>query len=42
MDPKQPFAAAATRVGELVRAESAGALNRFANIVEGAVPVTAE
>ena len=36
LDEKQPFAAAARRVGDFVRAESAGALDRYANIIEGA------
>jgi hypothetical protein len=36
IDPAQPFAAAARRLGELVRAESAGALDRYADMVEGA------
>ena len=42
MDPTQPFAAAAARCGEFVRTESAGTLDRFANMVEGARPVTAD
>ncbi len=36
INPKQPFAAAARRYGDLVRAESAGALDRYANAVESA------
>ena len=42
MDPTQPFAAAAVRCGEHVRAESAGALDRFANSVECARPIAAD
>jgi sterol 3beta-glucosyltransferase len=34
MDPAQPFAAAAKRVGERVRAESAGACDRYAAVIE--------
>ena len=36
MDPTQPFAAAAARIGAEVRAESAGALETYATAVEGA------
>ena len=38
MDPAQPFAAAAARCGAEIRAESAGALDRYAALVEGATP----
>jgi hypothetical protein len=36
MDPAQPFVAAAKRLGEFVRAESAGAIDKYANVVEAA------
>ena len=36
IDPTKPFAAAARRVSAFVRAESAGALDRYANMVEAA------
>ena len=36
IDPREPFAAAARRYGDFVRAESAGALDRYANMVESA------
>ena len=38
MDPAQPFAAAAARCGAEIRAESAGARDRYAALVEGATP----
>jgi sterol 3beta-glucosyltransferase len=34
MDPAQPYVAAAKRLGEFVRAESAGACNRYAAVIE--------
>ena len=38
MDPAQPFAAAAARLGAEIRAESAGALQQYATAVEAAKP----
>jgi sterol 3beta-glucosyltransferase len=39
MDPARPHVAAAARLGEEVRAESAGASDRLASAVEGATPL---